>query len=201
MTTVYVSQILLWLVVVGLSLVCLALIRQVGLLHERLAPAGALAMNQKIRAGDTVADVPVTALDGTSYMFGKNKNGKSDLLFFMSPDCPVCKTLLPTIRSFEAKEHNWLDITLASDGAEKAHMELVKAEKLDPARYVLSEQLGRAFGVSKLPYAVLIDETGKVASLGLVNSREHLESLVEAKERGVASIQDFMKRKAMEQQG
>ena len=54
---------------------------------------------------------------------------------------------------------------------------------------------GRAFGVAKLPYAVLLDENGKVASLGLINSREHLESLFEAKERGVASIQDFLARR------
>ena len=59
----------------------------------------------------------------------------------------------------------------------------------------MSEALGRSFGVSKLPYAVLIDEAGRLASLGLVNSREHLESLFEAKERGVASIQDFLSRR------
>jgi len=52
--------------------------------------------------------------------------------------------------------------------------------------------------VSKLPYAVLLDEAGRVASLGLVNSREHLESLFEAKERGVASIQDFLSRRNKE---
>ena len=46
--------------------------------------------------------------------------------------------------------------------------------------------------MAKLPFAVLIDEQGKVASLGLVNSREHLESLFEAKERGVASLQDYL---------
>jgi hypothetical protein len=31
-----------------------------------------------------------------------------------------------------------------------------------------------------------------VRSKGLVNSREHLESLLEADERGVASIQDYL---------
>jgi len=60
---------------------------------------------------------------------------------------------------------------------------------------VLSEALGRSFGVSKLPYAVLLDEAGRVAAMGLVNSREHLESLFEAKERGVASIQEFLARR------
>jgi methylamine dehydrogenase accessory protein MauD len=52
------------------------------------------------------------------------------------------------------------------------------------------------FGVSKLPYAVLIDATGVVRGHGLVNNREHAESLIEAMEEGVASIQDYMKREA-----
>jgi hypothetical protein len=46
--------------------------------------------------------------------------------------------------------------------------------------------------VAKLPYAVLIDEAGKLVSTGLVNTREHLESLFVAKERGVSSIQQFL---------
>ena len=60
--------------------------------------------------------------------------------------------------------------------------------------YLLSEVLGRSYGVSKLPYGVLIDEQGRIASLGIVNSREHLDSLFEAKERKVASIQEFVGR-------
>jgi methylamine dehydrogenase accessory protein MauD len=49
-----------------------------------------------------------------------------------------------------------------------------------------------AYQIGKLPYAVLLDESGKVRSKGLVNTREHLESLFEAKERGVASLQEFV---------
>lgn len=79
-----------------------------------------------------------------------------------------------------------------------AYRQLARDHGLDGIPLVLSEALGRAFGVSKLPYAVLLDEAGKVASLGLVNSREHLESLFEAKERGVASIQDYLARRNRE---
>ena len=75
---------------------------------------------------------------------------------------------------------------------------MILAHQLAGIPFVLSEDLGRAFGVSKLPYAVLIDEAGRVASLGLVNSREHLESLFEAKERGVASLQDYLAARSKE---
>ena len=49
-----------------------------------------------------------------------------------------------------------------------------------------------SFAVSKLPFAVLIGADGKLKSKGLVNTREHLESLVESMDTGVASLQDYV---------
>ena len=46
--------------------------------------------------------------------------------------------------------------------------------------------------MSKLPYAVLIRPDATIASLGIVNSREHLESLFEAQALGVDSIQTYL---------
>ena len=50
---------------------------------------------------------------------------------------------------------------------------------------MLSADLGMTYRVSRLPYAVLIDERGVIRAKGLINSREHLESLFNAKELGV----------------
>jgi len=41
--------------------------------------------------------------------------------------------------------------------------------------------------------AVLIDGDGVVRARGLVNTREHLESLFEARAQGVASVQEYVK--------
>jgi methylamine dehydrogenase accessory protein MauD len=46
--------------------------------------------------------------------------------------------------------------------------------------------------VSKLPFAILIDANGVLRSKGLVNTREHLESLVLAMESGVRSLQEYV---------
>jgi hypothetical protein len=59
--------------------------------------------------------------------------------------------------------------------------------------FLLSPVVGMTYGIGKLPYAVLIDREGILRSKGLVNSREHLESLLTAKETGHASIQDYLK--------
>lgn len=193
-TTLIVSQILLAVLVLGLGVMCLALARQIGVLHERIAPAGALAVNQRLRTGDAAPTMTLTALDGRTITVGER--GASELYFFLSPDCPVCKTLLPIVRSIAAAERDWLKVVLASDGGDtQRHREFQQREKLDEFPYVLSEHLGRSFGVGKLPYAVLVDGEGKIASLGIVNSREHFESLFEAKERGVASLQEYAARR------
>ena len=196
--TLIVSQILLGILVVGLAVTVFALARQVGLLHERIAPAGALAINQRVKVGDTAPEMTVAALDGHELAIG-GQQATSRLLFFMSPDCPVCKTLFPILRSIARAEKDWLEVALVSDGGiEEVHRALSAREGLEDFPYLLSEALGRAFGVAKLPYAVLIDGAGKVASMGLVNSREHLESLFEAKDHGVASLQDYVARRAAE---
>ncbi len=193
-----VSQFLLWSAVIIQALLIAALARQVGILHERIAPAGALTLHQKVNVGDTAPPMTVTTLEGQTLEIAGKREGRSQLLFFASPDCPVCKSLLPVVRSAARAEAGWLDIIFAGDGSADRYRKLVKDHGLSGMPVVLSETLGRAFGVSKLPYAVLLDEEGRIASLGLVNSREHLESLFEAKEHGVASIQEFLARRQKE---
>lgn len=195
MSYIVASQILLWIAVLVLGAICIAMARQIGVLHERIAPAGALSLPGAVKAGDTAPDLMVTTLDNRQLQVGGARDGRSQLLFFLSPDCPLCKSFLPVLRSAAGSEKAWLDIVLASDGDATAHKAFVAAQNLGMFPYVVSELLGRTFSVGKLPYAVLIDEAGRIASMGLVNTREHLESLFEAKERGVANIQDYLARR------
>ncbi|MBS0477340.1 MAG: methylamine dehydrogenase accessory protein MauD [Proteobacteria bacterium] len=191
----FLSQFALWLAVIALSVLVTALARQVGLLHERIAPAGALALGRQIAVGEPGPAMDLVALDGSPVKIGGPRSGRSQLLFFVSPDCPVCKSLLPVVRSAAAAEKSWIDLVLASDGDPAAHKAMIAEQNLAGVPYVLSEQLGRQLAVSKLPYGVVLDEEGVIAAFGLINSREHLESLFEAKERGVASIQQYLSRR------
>lgn len=189
------SQILLWVVVIILGVLVAALARQVGILHERIAPAGALTLHQNVKVGEVPTPLELRTAAGGSITIGGKRTGRSQLLFFAAPDCPVCKSLLPVLRSAAKAEADWLEVVLAGDGDAAAYRQMQAQHGLDAMPLILSEALGRSFGVSKLPYAVLLDEGGRLASLGLINSREHLESLFEAKERGVASIQEFLSRR------
>lgn len=192
-----VSQILLWAAVIVQALLIAALARQIGVLHERIAPAGALSLPQSVKVGEVATPLTLTTVAGGTIEVGGKRNGRgrdgrSQLLFFASPDCPVCKSLLPVVRSAARAEASWVDVVIAGDGPVAGYRQMAKTHGVEDMPMVLSEALGRAYGVSKLPYAVLIDEAGRVASTGLVNSREHLESLFVAKEHGVASIQEFL---------
>lgn len=188
-----IAVIVLWVLVLGLAAVVFALTRQVGVLYERVAPAGALMVNQQLKVGDSAPEVALESLAGKPLTAGKPGPG-GQLLFFLAPDCPICKSLLPVLKSLTRAEPD-VDVLLLSDGDDPApHRAMVATESLEQFDYALSELAGRQYGVGKLPYAVLIDPAGKVASLGIVNSREHLESLFEAQRLGVASIQDFLGR-------
>jgi methylamine dehydrogenase accessory protein MauD len=191
-TALTASVVLLWIVVVVLAAVVFALTRQIGVLYERVAPAGALMIGRGVVVGEQAPVVRAARIGGESEMVGAPADdARSTLVFFLSPTCPVCKTLLPALRSMAAAEARHLRILLAGDGATGEHEAFARRERLESFDYVLSQQLGVTWQIAKLPYAVLVDGAGVVRAHGIVNSREHLESLVEAHEHGVASIQEF----------
>ena len=55
--------------------------------------------------------------------------------------------------------------------------------------------MGIAYRVSRLPFAAVIGEDGTVRAKGLVNNREQLESLLNAKDLGVASVLSYIEHK------
>jgi methylamine dehydrogenase accessory protein MauD len=189
--TLVVANVVLFVVVAALVVVVYALARQIGVLYERVSPMGALMMDTGPQVGANAPVLALTDLRGQVVNIGA-PSPRSTLLFFLSPTCPVCKKLLPIVKSAAVSERRWLSIVLASDGDEGEHRRFVQRADLGAFPYVLSQALGVTYHVGKLPYAVLLDERGVVRAKGLVNSREQLESLFTAKELGVASIQEFV---------
>ncbi len=190
-----ISNILLWVLVVALSLVVLALARQVGILHERVAPAGALQPTEGPKVGELTKAMALTSLDGRPVTVGgASDSGQSTFVLFISPTCPVCKSLVPTAKSLARKEASRIRLVFASDGDNRdEHLAYTRDLELGDYPYVLSESLGMTYQVAKLPFAVLIGSDGTLGSKGLVNTREHLESLIEAMDSGYATLQDYVR--------
>jgi methylamine dehydrogenase accessory protein MauD len=192
-----ISTLVLWMVVLILTAVIFALVRQVGVLHERVAPAGALASREGPRIGEAAPRIAALDWAGREVTIGgAAADRRSTLLVFVSPTCPVCKTMLDILDAVLRSEHAWLRLVLASDGSREEHAAFVQRHGLAERTYVLSRELGIAYQVGKLPYGVLIDVDGVLRAKGLVNTREHVESLFEAQERGVGSVQEYLRRAA-----
>jgi methylamine dehydrogenase accessory protein MauD len=197
MSALAISNVVLWVLVIALILVIVALARQVGVLHERISPVGALMLNRGLKVGEAVPQLQLVALDERKVAIGGVRDdGRSTLLLFVSPTCPVCQSLLPVVKSSHRSERAWLDVVLAGDGDVAEQRAYIEKNGLTEFPFVVSTPLGMSFQVSRLPYAALIDERGALRARGLVNSREHLESLFEAKRLGVASMQEYFAGKA-----
>ncbi|ODV42841.1 thiol-disulfide isomerase [Cupriavidus sp. UYMMa02A] len=191
MTALVIANIVLWIAVLALLFGLYALARQVGILYERVAPMGALMIDAGPRVGQPLQPFALQDVRGTAVTVG-GQQAASTLLFFLSPTCPVCKKLIPVLKSIRASEGNWLRVVLASDGEQPEHLAFLRQAGLDDFDYVLSRELGMHLQIGKLPYAVLLDEHGTLRAKGLVNSREQLESLFTAMDLNVASVQQFL---------
>ncbi len=170
-----------WVAIIILAVMVYALSRQIGVLHERIKPVGALSMGKSLQVGEHAPYFNETSLTGgMASIGGQASDGRASLVFFMSSTCPVCKTLLPVLRKIGEQESQWLRLSFCSDGHEVEHREVIAAHELHNFPYILSAEIGMTYQISKLPYGVLIDPEGQIAAHGLINNREHIESLFEA---------------------
>tara|TARA_Y100001970_G_scaffold181713_1_gene221142 strand:- start:1205 stop:1852 length:648 start_codon:yes stop_codon:yes gene_type:complete len=193
-----ISNVILWVVVVVLTTLLFAITRQVGILHERVAPAGALQPTSGPKIGEITEEIKATSLQGGSIRLGGSRQEEqASFILFISPTCPVCKELVPTAKSLAKAESNDMKLFFASDGENiEQHENYIHDLDIKNYPYVVSQSLGMYYQVSKLPFAVLIDGDGILRSKGLVNTREHLESLIESMTTGIATVQEYVESKS-----
>ncbi|MCK0197910.1 methylamine dehydrogenase accessory protein MauD [Ancylobacter sp. 6x-1] len=185
------SNILLWLAFIGVAVVMLGLLRQIGLLHERSSPMGAMITDHGPDIGDAAPTFTLPDHFGAPVKIGgASERRRATLLMFTAPTCPVCDKLFPLIKSIAKAEK--VSVIMISDGQPDEHERFLAKHELGDIRYVVSAEIGMAFQVGKIPYGVLLDADGVIRAKGLTNTREHLESLLEADKSGFASIQQFM---------
>jgi hypothetical protein len=142
---------------VVLCVVVVALARQVGTLHLRLGPRGALEIDTEgPPLGEAPPPRPAELESGGRVMLGGP--GTPRLVLFVSPTCPICEEVRPAVPAAASS---------AGLAAQLVH---------DPA----AEQW---WNVPGTPFAVVIDRTGVVRAKGTVNNLEQLEGLVETAER------------------
>ncbi|HEX6230499.1 MAG TPA: hypothetical protein VF029_02175 [Actinomycetota bacterium] len=154
-----------WVLLAVLAVVVIALARQVGVLHLRLGPLGALEVEDE---GPPLGEAPEPMVargrDGTPTLVGGP--GPARLLAFVSSTCPICARLMPSLPA------------AASAGG------LVPQVVSDP-------ELEDAYRVPGVPFVVVLDELGVVRSKGTVNSLEQVEGLVDTARRRIDEAEEL----------
>lgn len=142
-----------WVLLVVLCVVVVALARQVGTLHLRLGPRGALEVDSEGPAlGDVLPPLPARAADGGMLVIGGP--GTRRLVMFSSPTCVVCREVAPAVPA-AARAGDLLPQVVHDPDAE------------------------RALDVPGTPFLVVLDELGVVRAKGTANNLEQVEGLVD----------------------
>ena len=166
--------------------------RQVALLSKRVPSVGALAVNNKIAFHTWAPRFEKASIKGKVVVVGGIKE-KDQLLFLIDRGCPFCRSLVQTAKEVAREES--VDLVFTSDGEIlDQHLDFYRTSSLMPCDYLISEEIGQAYGIGKVPYAVLIGAHGKIITFGIVNNREHIESLFQAKQDGVHSMQEYFRK-------
>ena len=120
MTALAVSNAVLWVVVIGLCIALLAVVRQLGVLHERIAPAGALMLAKGLKVGEPAPRITVQDLESRSLTLGAAACGRArHSAGVRVADLPGVQGLLPVLKSSLTSERDWLDIVLGERRRER----------------------------------------------------------------------------------
>jgi methylamine dehydrogenase accessory protein MauD len=165
----------LWLLVAALCVVVVALARQVGTLHLRLGPRGALELAEE---GPPLGHAPhpkeSLTVDGEEQVVGGP--GRAQFLLFVSPTCPICAEVLPSLPAVASVGR--MEPIVIADVERRGARNTFHGRRID-APVVPDPELVSTYDVPGVPYAVVLDERGIVLAKGTVNNLEQMESMID----------------------
>ncbi|MDH3295539.1 MAG: thioredoxin domain-containing protein [Acidimicrobiia bacterium] len=146
-----VSYVLLWIAVLVLGFSVVALLRQIGVLHLRVAPMGVHFAGE-----GPELDQPAPVVNLTDE---RTDDGHADftLLAFTSPTCEICQWLKP-------------DLARLDRAYDEIRLRFVDHDR-DPETFT-------DFKVRSTPYLVAIDREGFVRSRGVANTVDQVEEML-----------------------
>ena len=179
MTALVIWQIILTVLVVALSVTLLALARQIGVLHERMAPIGAQEARPGLDVGQTVPRLVMHTLDDAPVVVGEAlAPGQRQLLLFVAPECPVCKRVIPIVREIAAERHD--SLVFIGDGPVPELKDMVASRpEMQGIPLLTGVELGLVLQINRLPALVMLDERGAIRVKDIVNTRRQIEELLD----------------------
>ncbi|MGI9075234.1 MAG: hypothetical protein ACR2JB_28830 [Bryobacteraceae bacterium] len=181
------SYVSLWLLVLMLVAIVYFLARQLGLVYVRIG-AGARITRVGPEINRPAPKATVTDMAGRTFDIG-GKRSRRLILVFIAPGCRACSDLMPAVRALARSEHHSLDVLLVGRGSESDIEAFAARHLLQHIPLSISSELHDSYGVLGTPYAVLIGECGHILTKGMTNDLTHLESLLNAADLHVPSLE------------
>ncbi|MDP1847020.1 MAG: hypothetical protein Q8K79_04430 [Solirubrobacteraceae bacterium] len=172
-----VSYVALW-IVIGLSMILwLSVIRQIGILHARLGPRGAVSSEEGLPLGAELATVSVATVAGTQSTLPPE--GRV-LLMVNDPGCGLCEDLAPSVATLMQDPPDGIEVYVVMTTDDHGYGErFATRHRLAPERVLLAPDAAAQLQLTAAPMAMVVDPGGRLTAAGVVNSLEQLEGLVE----------------------
>jgi len=194
------SYFVLWIVVVLQVILTLSLARAVGQLRRRSPPSGARLVNPGPEIDTYVGDWEGTDLVGNPVNF-RFPRERGLFLLYVSPHCSLCSGLLPSAKRF------FKEIAAEADGvwvmvlgSREAQIFYARENELTRYPVAAEEQMPARMRVEGAPFGLWINAQGQVKAKGMVDRREHLESLRHAARIGHPSIESYVAARVEEEE-
>lgn len=181
-----VSNIALWILVGSLTFLVLGVIREVGGLHSRIGPPGALMTNEGLDVGDRAPDFrTIDVLTKREVEFHATHERES-LLVFVSPNCTPCRRLLPGVAKGWARWQRHADIYVICEGSEEEVAAFAKRSKVRvPLLADPQASIREGFKVPATPFAYLLSTAGTVKLKGIVGVGDDIDRLIDGRARAL----------------
>lgn len=171
------SYVVLWVLVLASLMLWLAVLRQIGILHNRWGPRGARPTEDGPDFGSEVPRFGLISAAGSELWFPGG--GLLNLAILTNPGCSACEELAPGLGTlFRDPPEGVIPMVLVTDGGDEAAQRLSETYGLDPRRVAAAPAAEGALNIRSTPMALLVDEDGRLLNKGIVNSLEQIEVLV-----------------------
>lgn len=177
MTFFYISYALLWLLVCGVSFLLVGTLRSLGVLNwkfdELQATRPAKAHREGLKVGVAAPAFSLPDLEGTERTL-KSWGSRKLLLVFVAPGCPPCHRIAPDLNRIQQSGKVQV-VGIINGSADEARQWAKETHAEFPILQQDKWEVSKAYRMYATPFGYLIDESGSVASRGLVGSPRYLD--------------------------
>ena len=184
MNPVWIASIVLqWLVIVGLCIVLLALLRQIGALSLKVNMAADTSNHDSGDGPPLYSELvrhEIPLLDGTRYAIGGKRGGPSLAIFF-SPGCGGCSGVDEAIRTVaRIQEDQPTSILLVLPLEQDTAFKYVEKHPFPGVAVALHEHFPEYYAPRGTPFAFALTPSGIVAARGKGRTAQHLMQMLHA---------------------